>query len=377
MAHERGGGSVAGSNKKPRPGLWGWENRTGFSVFGAASGACGMMGPMKIQVTGAGSWGLALTRLLALNGHDVRLWCRLEDDPDGLRLRRENPAYLPGVKLPETVQVLSGEGFPEADLVVYAVPSHAMRKVAESVPAPRDTVRVSVAKGIEEGRLLRMSQVIAEAAPGGPVLALSGPSHAEETGRDLPAAVVLAGSDRDTRDRVSKAFFSAVFRVYTSEDITGVELGGALKNVIAIAAGACDGFELGDNARAALITRGLAEISRIGAAAGADPLTFAGLSGMGDLIVTCTSRHSRNHAVGRALAAGRSRDEIEGATPMVAEGVRTSKSARALARRLGVEMPVCDAVYRVLFEDESARDALADLLQREARPEKDVRQSGR
>ncbi len=326
--------------------------------------------PMNIQVVGAGGWGLALTRRLALNGHAVRLWCRQEDNPEALRDTRESPALLPGVLLPDSVEVVR-DIEPDVDLAVYAVPSHVMRYAADAFHFSPRTPRVSVAKGIENDSLLRMSQVIAHVAPGGgPVVALSGPTHAEEVGRDLPASIVAAGTDTAACELAQQAFFAPNFRVYTSPDIIGVELGGSLKNVIAIAAGACDGFELGDNAKAAMMTRGLAEIARLGVACGADPLTFAGLSGMGDLIVTCASRHSRNRRVGELLARGKTLEDILGGSPMVAEGVRTARSAKALAESMGIDMPLTNAVYAVLFEGASARDALTGLMLREAKPER-------
>lgn len=324
---------------------------------------------MRIQVVGAGGWGLALARLLALNGHDVRLWCREEDNPAVLRETRQNAALLPGVSLPESVEVCRVVD-PEVEVVVLAVPSHAMRAVAGAYPFSAGTIRVSVAKGIENGTLLRMSQVLEETGGGGAVVALSGPSHAEEVGRDLPASVVAAGRDEAACETVQRAFMSPVFRVYTSPDVVGVELGGALKNVIAIAAGACDGLGLGDNAKAALITRGLAEIARLGVAMGADPLTFSGLSGMGDLIVTCASRHSRNRAVGEKIALGWDLDRIVSSSPMVAEGVRTTRSARDLSERYGVEMPITRAVYSVLFEGADVREVVTSLMTREAKPER-------
>ena len=216
---------------------------------------------MYVQVIGAGGWGLALTRLLALNGHKVRLWCRDEDHPDALRDTRQSPTFLPGVLLPDSVDVVRDVD-PDVELAVFAVPSHAMRIVAGLFPLSSSTIRVSVAKGIENGTLLRMSQVLDEVTPGATVVALSGPSHAEEVGNDLPASLVAAGTDGDACERVQRAFMSARFRVYTSSDIVGVEFGGSLKNVIAIATGMCDGLQLGDNAKAAVITRGLAEMAR-------------------------------------------------------------------------------------------------------------------
>jgi glycerol-3-phosphate dehydrogenase (NAD(P)+) len=332
---------------------------------------------MRIQVIGAGGWGLALARHLAVNGHEVSIWCREEDGPDALRATRENPALLPGVLLPPSVEV-TGEVDRNVEIVVLAVPSHAMRAVAARHPLPHDTIRVSVAKGIENETLLRMSEVITvcQAATNCglvsgpcPIVALSGPSHAEEVGRGLPASIVAASADEDAAAVVRDAFMSSTLRVYTCPDIIGVELGGSLKNVVAIAAGVCDGLGLGDNAKAALVTRGLAEMARLGVAMGADPLTFAGLSGLGDLVVTCMSRHSRNRAVGERIARGERLDQITGGSKMVAEGVRTSRSAHELALRHEVDMPITHQVFRVLFEGADPRAAVTALMTRQAKPE--------
>jgi len=325
---------------------------------------------MEIQVVGAGSWGLALTRVLALNGHHVRIWCREEDHPDRLRETRESADFLPGVLLPDSVDVVT-EVDPGVEMAVLAVPSHAMRPIVQAFPFSRDAIRVSVAKGIENDSLLRMSEVIRQVSGPCQVVALSGPTHAEEVGRGLPASIVAAGESETACRSVQEAFRCDALRVYTSLDLIGTELGGSLKNVVAIAAGACDGLGLGDNAKAALITRGLAEIARLGAALGADPLTFAGLSGMGDLIVTCTSRHSRNRAVGERMAQGKPLRDVLDATSMVAEGVRTTRSAAALARRCAVEMPITNQVYRVLFEGVDIRRAVTELMQRDPKPERD------
>lgn len=325
---------------------------------------------MLIQVVGAGSWGLALARRLAINGHQVRIWCREEDGPDALRETRQSPIFLPGVKIPESIEV-STDTNPNAEMAVLAVPSHVMRTAVQEHPFSGTTIHVSVAKGIENETLMTMDQVIREAGRARTVVVLSGPSHAEEVARDLPCTVCAAGEDLAACEVVQHAFRSPTFRVYTTPDVLGVELGGALKNVIAIAAGVCDGLRLGDNARAALITRGLAEMSRLGAAMGADLRTFAGLSGIGDLIVTCTSAHSRNHALGERIAQGESMEEATAASPMVAEGVRTTKSARALARKHGVEMPITEQVYRVLFEGADPREAITELMTREAKPEQE------
>jgi glycerol-3-phosphate dehydrogenase (NAD(P)+) len=323
---------------------------------------------MNIQVIGAGSWGLALARLLANNGHATRLWCREEDGPDLLRDERRSPHFLPEMRLPAGVDV-SREMGTNPDLVLYAVPSHAMRAVAGRWAFGPGVIRVSVAKGIENDSLLRMSEVLREVQGPCPLAVLSGPSHAEEVSLDKPASLVAASDDPAVAATVQEVFMADRFRVYTSHDLAGVELGGSVKNVIAIAAGICDGFELGDNAKAALITRGLAEMARLGAALGADPHTFAGLSGMGDLIVTCASLHSRNRAVGEQIARGRALDDIL-ASPMVAEGVRTTRSVCALAERLGVDMPIAAQVHRILFEGADPRDSVAALMQRDAKPER-------
>jgi glycerol-3-phosphate dehydrogenase (NAD(P)+) len=323
---------------------------------------------MQIQVIGGGSWGLAITRVLALNGHDVKLWCREEDNPDLLRETRESVLYLPGVLLPDNVTI-APEVDRAAEIVIYAVPSHAMRAVVGAFTFDSQPIRVSVAKGIENDTLLRMSEVIEEVSPGGPVVSLSGPSHAEEVGRGLPASVVAASSDSAACEIVQQAFFCGSFRVYSSPDIVGVELGGSLKNVVAIAAGVCDGFDLGDNAKSALITRGLAEMARLGTACGASALTFAGLSGMGDLITTCTSKHSRNRAVGEAIARGATLEEIVAGSKMVAEGIRTTQSTHALATKMSVDIPLAEATYRVLFEGLPAREAIESLMSRDAKPE--------
>jgi len=323
---------------------------------------------MYLQVLGSGSWGLALARLLAINGHRVRLWAREEDGPDMLRDERRSPHYLPGVTLPGQIDV-SRETDPTAEAVVLAVPSHAMRAVVKAHPFSSNAIRINVAKGIENDTLLRMDEVIRDVSGPSPVVTLSGPSHAEEVAQDLPASLVVAGDDAGVCKKVQQAFMSYVFRVYTSSDIIGVQLGGALKNVIALAAGVCDGFQLGDNAKAALLTRGLAEITRLGVAMGAEPLTFAGLSGMGDLIVTCTSRHSRNRGLGERIARGEAPDDFEKTSHMIAEGVRTTKSAVALARRFNVEMPITEQVYRVLFEGADPSQSIAALMQRGPKPE--------
>lgn len=324
--------------------------------------------PDHVQIIGGGSWGLALAAHLARKGQRVSLWCREEDRPGELRETRRSPFYLPGFALPAEVAV-EAEVAAEPAAAVFAVPSHAMRAAAKRFVFPPATIRVSVAKGIETDTLLRMSEVLINAASGSPVAALSGPSHAEEVALGLPASLVVASPAPEPRARVQELFNSETLRVYTSPDLAGVELGGALKNVVAIAAGICDGLGLGDNARAALITRGLAEMRRLGEAYGAQALTFAGLSGMGDLIVTCTSRHSRNRALGEGIARGKTLDELLGGSPMVSEGVRTAKAANALAERAGIEMPITAEVSAILFGGKSPAEAIRALLTRDPRPE--------
>lgn len=318
---------------------------------------------MKIQIMGAGGWGIALARHLSLAGHEVCLWAHDSEKAHRLEVTREAAELLPGVLLPERVQITREPCF-QCNTVVYCVPSHAMKDIVEQFPFPLDTIRVSAAKGIENDTLLRMSERIALAAPGAPVTVFSGPSHAEEVGRGLPVCLVVAGKDDAVCKAVQACFGTPMFRVYTTDDVIGVELGGALKNIIAIAAGACEGLGLGDNAKAALITRGLAEMVRLGTALGAEPSTFYGLSGVGDLIVTCASRHSRNHRVGRRIAEGASLDDILKESPQVAEGIRASKSARRLAEIHGVDMPIAHAVYSTLFEGAGVRDAITGLMTR-------------
>ena len=318
---------------------------------------------MNIQVMGAGGWGIALARHLALAGHNTHLWARNPEKARRLAECREEPALLPGVFLPDDVTVAE-EPVPTCDVVLYAVPSHAMKDTLERYSFPLSTIRVSTAKGIENETLLRMSERIELTEPGAPITVLSGPSHAEEVGRDLPTCVVVAGRDPGICVCVQQAFSTPVFRVYTSGDVIGVELGGALKNIIAIAAGACEGFGLGDNAKAALITRGLAEMVRLGKACAAKPETFSGLSGLGDLVVTCASRHSRNHRLGCRIAQGNTLEEILAGGAQVAEGVRAAKSARALAARHHVDMPIAAAVYETLYEGADARASITSLMSR-------------
>ncbi len=328
---------------------------------------------MSLAVIGAGSWGTALAIHLGRVGHRVRLWVREPALRDLIDRRRENPWFLPGIELPPRVTALARieEALEAADTVVIVVPSEFFGATVKSAaPAFREGVPiVSATKGLDPERHVRMTELLAESCPHAPVAALSGPTFAREVALGRPTAAVIACADdavgRDLQHRLG----CREFRLYVNRDVIGVEIGGALKNVMAIATGLSDGLGLGENARAALITRGLAEISRLGVALGASPATFAGLAGIGDLVLTCTGSLSRNRALGLAVAAGRKRAEVEAETPMIAEGVRTVASALVLARQAGVTMPICGEVGKVLFDDKPAREALADLLGREMRRE--------
>lgn len=328
----------------------------------------------KIFIIGAGGWGTALSLVLLANKKKVFLW---EFDPsyaERLRAERTNSKFLPGVALPESLEVVTGfEGLKGADAVFLASPTPHMRRVLELArPHIRPgSLLVNVAKGIEQESLLTMSQVAAQALKGldYSLVTLSGPSHGEEVARQVPTTVVAASRDRAAAEKTQKLLNNAIFRVYTSSDLLGVELGGSVKNVIALAAGIADGLGLGDNTKAALMTRGLAEMTRLGTALGAKPATFAGLAGMGDLVVTCMSRHSRNRGVGEQLGRGRKLKDILAGMDMVAEGVHTAVSAKGLAERAKVEMPICFEVNKVLFEDKPAKKALMDLMTRAPKSE--------
>jgi len=327
----------------------------------------------QIAVLGAGSWGTTLAVLLADNGHDVRLWARGDTHAGEMAKGRENPRYLPGVKIPAGVQVTSDidHALRGVSMVVMSVPSHTIRELCAAHPFPDGAIVVNTAKGLEEETLERLSEVIVEAAGVAPVrvLSLLGPSHAEEVSRRIPTSVVVAGSDPEACRVVQETFSNAYFRVYTNDDVVGVEVVTALKNAIAIAAGIIDGLGFGDNTKAALVTRGLAEISRLGSAMGARAETFAGLAGVGDLVVTCLSRHSRNRRLGEFIGSGKSLDEALAEMVMVAEGVRTTRAAVALGRRHGVELPIIETVHAVLFDGRDPREAVGALMTRPLRGE--------
>jgi glycerol-3-phosphate dehydrogenase (NAD(P)+) len=327
-----------------------------------------------VGVIGAGSWGTAFAAVTASKGVDTLLWARRAELADVITTIHQNPDYLPAIDLPPTLRATQDlERVAAAWTVVVAVPSHAFREIFREV-AHRlgpDRPVVSLSKGIEQGSMRRMTEVMQEEASLGPsrVAVLSGPNLAKEVARRQPSAAVIACADEDRARELQDLFMAPDFRVYTNPDVVGCELGGAMKNVIAIAAGIAAGMGFGDNARASLITRGLAEIARLGVRMGGDPLTFAGLAGMGDLIATCYSPLSRNRTVGEQLGRGRTLDQVIGEMKMVAEGVKTSRPLCELAAGLGVEVPISEHVVQVLYGGVSPRDVVGSLMLREAKPE--------
>lgn len=331
----------------------------------------------SVVILGSGSWGMALANLLAQGPVTVKLWPPLREEYEQLVRTRQNPAFLPGVTLDPRIDIVPEPLLEGDDLhVLVVVPSHALRSVVSRVrfpPAPCEHSTVICAtKGLEEGRLLRMSQVLQEVVPEawrGRVVALSGPSHAEEVARGIPTAVVAASPDEHVAACAQSLVARERFRVYVSDDLIGVEIGGALKNVIALAAGISDGLGYGDNSKGALLTRGMVEIARLGIAMGARERTFAGLTGMGDLITTCISAHSRNRYVGEQIGRGRRLDDILAGMRMVAEGVRTTKAAYALAEAHGVVMPITTQVHRILFEGLAPEQAMTELMLRDPKTE--------
>ena len=329
---------------------------------------------MKITVLGSGGWGTALALVLLENGHDVTLWSYAEAENAVLREKRENP-MLKGVPLPESLKLTCDMSVvKDCEVVVLATPSYAVRSTAAQLKTLLNpgTVLVLVSKGIEKDTSLCLSQVVEEeVGESCPVVVLSGPSHAEEVGRHVPTAVVSACEDQKAAELVQDLFMNERFRVYTSDDIIGVELGAALKNVIALCAGCCDGMGYGDNTKAALMTRGLSEVARLGMALGGRKETFAGLAGVGDLIVTCTSMHSRNRRAGILIGQGKTPEEAVREVGAVVEGYYAANTAKALADKLGVEMPITEAAYQVLYHGLSVREALNSLMTRGKRRETD------
>lgn len=329
----------------------------------------------KIGFIGAGSWGTALSRLAADNGHEVTVWSIVEEEIAMLREHHEHLDKLPGVKLPETISYTTDirEAIEGMDLCVLAVPSPFTRSTAERM-APYVAEKqklVNVAKGIEENTLMTLSEIIEEEIPRADVAVMSGPSHAEEVGRGLPTTIVVGAKTKETAEYIQNLFMSPVFRVYTSPDILGIELGSALKNVIALAAGIADGLGYGDNTKAALITRGITEIARLGLVMGGKVDTFAGLTGIGDLIVTCASMHSRNRRAGILIGQGKSMQEAMNEVKQVVEGVYSAKAAMGLAKKYGVQMPIIEQVNAVLFDGKPADSAVKELMLRDKKIEID------
>jgi glycerol-3-phosphate dehydrogenase (NAD(P)+) len=329
----------------------------------------------RCAVIGAGAWGTALADLLARNGHDVKIWAYEWDVVEAINRLHENRRFLKGTKLDSHVTACAdiAESLEEAELVTVVTPSQVMRSIVRAAKASFDaSVPIVVAaKGIEEGTLALMTDVVSSEVPGSTVVALSGPSFATEVVNRQPTAVVVASTDPGAAKFAQDTFSSGYFRTYTHADVVGVEIGGALKNVMAVATGIAEGLGLGFNARAALITRGLAEMTRLGTRLGAEASTLSGLAGLGDLVLTCTGSLSRNRSVGEEVGRGSSLEQVLAGRETVAEGVVTTRSAHALAKREDVEMPIVDAVYRVLFDNHPPRDAIGALMSRELRSETD------
>ena len=335
----------------------------------------------NITIIGGGSWGLAMALMLHKNGHSVKVWEYISENVNKLRNERKNEDYLKGIVFPKDIYFTNDMAevvSEETEVLIFAVPSEYLRKTVKaiaghlpSVPMKMKAI-VSLVKGLENGTLKRMSEVISEEVPllyKDKICALSGPSHAEEVSKDMPTLVVLAGENQDALEYVQNEFSNSSFRVYTSTDIVGVEIGAAVKNIISIAAGVVSGLGFGDNTMGALLTRGLAEIRRLGCALNADPETFSGLSGLGDLVTTAISPHSRNRHVGYQLGKGKKLDEILSKMIMIAEGVVTTKNIRELKEKLNVSMPITEQMYQLLFNAKAPLAALSDLMKRELKNE--------
>lgn len=324
---------------------------------------------MKVSVLGAGTWGTALAILLAENKKEVTIWSKLPQEVEELNNNRSAIKNLPGAVLPDSVVVTDDleKALKEPELIVMAVASVYVRETAKAISGriPEGMIIVNVAKGIEEATLKTLTEVIEDEIPQAEVTVLSGPSHAEEVSRKIPTTIVAGAKKKKVADKIQDTFMNELFRVYTSPDVIGIELGGSLKNVIALAAGVLDGFGLGDNTKAALMTRGIAEISRLGMAMGGKYETFAGLSGMGDLMVTCTSKHSRNRNAGVLIGQGKTADEAMKEVNQVVEGVFSARAALKLGQKYNVELPIVEQVNKVLFENKPVKEAIYDLLIRQ------------
>lgn len=328
---------------------------------------------MKTTIIGSGSWGTALGILAASNQHEVTLLARKQEQADTLNTTRANERYLPGISFPEKLSACAtpSDCLPTSELVLFVVPTAHFRATAENFKPliKPETILLSCAKGIERGTGLRMSQILSEVYPDNPVAVLSGPNHAEEISRGLPACAVIGAAEEKFASELQNQFATDTFRTYTSTDLIGIEFGGAIKNVYGLAAGIAAGLELGDNALSALTTRSLAEMTRLGTQLGGRPETFAGLSGIGDLIATCFSKHSRNHQVGIALAKGESPAEAEARLGMVAEGVPNTLSIYEASQAIGARTPILDGMHAILYRDQPAKEVLHQLLTRDPRPE--------
>ncbi len=327
----------------------------------------------KICVLGAGSWGTALALVVAKNGYDVSMWTKNEEHCEKINCTRENKGYLPGVFIPQNIKVTTSleEAILDSSIIVLAVPSQAIRSICKQIKqyVNKKQILVDVAKGLEKGTGLRLSEVCKSELPDCKYVVLSGPSHAEEVSLGIPTTVVVASEDIESAEKVQDIFMNPKFRVYTNPDVIGVELGGALKNIIAFGAGICDGLGYGDNAKAALMTRGIREISRLGVALGAKTSTFSGLSGIGDLIVTCTSMHSRNRRAGILIGQGKSLDETLKEVKMVVEGITATEVVYELANRLNIEMPITSAIYSVLHSEANPDEVVDELMLRNKKHE--------
>lgn len=322
----------------------------------------------KITVIGSGSWGTALAVLLYNNGHNVNMWTSRKEKAEAINLAGENKEFLPQIAIPKQINVTNEESAVEnSNIIVFAKSSKFIRVTAEkfSPYLNKNQIIVNVAKGLEDDTLYTMSEIIENVIPQCKVCVLSGPSHAEEVAREIPTTCVVASKDKQVSEYIQDVFMNSIFRVYTNSDIIGVEIGGSLKNVIALAAGISDGLGFGDNTKAALMTRGIVEIARLGVAMGGEAMTFAGLSGVGDLIVTCTSMHSRNRRAGILLGQGKSLNETLKEIHQVVEGVNTAKAAYNLAKKYNIDMPITEEINRVLFENKSAKQVVIDLMTRD------------
>lgn len=336
---------------------------------------------MKIGILGAGSWAIALSVILHNRKHKISMWEFNKKDAEMLQEKREHPVKLPGIKISEDILVTNDIDtvVKDSEYIICAVPSQTMRSTMKLVVKSVDKADIDkimgwvvVAKGIETESLCLMTDVLLETIPGlhaGKIVVLSGPSHAEEVSRGIPGTIVAASENQDLAVKIQEEFSTATFRIYTSSDMRGVELAASVKNVIAVAAGICDGLGFGDNTKGALLTRGIAEMMRLGRKLGAQDATFSGLAGIGDLITTCISKHSRNRQVGELIASGLTLEQALGKMTMVAEGVQTTKSVYALSEKLGIEMPITREVYKALFEGKNAKTATRDLMSRDLKPE--------